>query len=126
MLSSKNRLKKKREFSFIYKKGKGFYSQNLSVYIYKTKYKFCKIGFSIGSKVGNSVVRHKIKRRLSEIVRFYIKNMPINNYVFVAKSGIEKVDYFALKNQVENLINKINLDKEKTEIWKNFYQFLSK
>ena len=41
--------------------------------------------------------------------------MPINNYVFVAKSGIEKVDYFALKNQVENLINKINLDKEKTE-----------
>lgn len=115
MLSSKNRLKKKKEFSFIYKKGKGFYNHNLSVYIYKTKYKFCKIGFSIGSKIGNSVIRHKIKRRLSEIVKIYIKNMPINNYVFVAKSGIEKLDYYEIKNQVENLINKINLEKEKTE-----------
>ena len=115
MLPSKNRLKKKKEFSFIYKKGKSFYSQNLSAYVYKTKYNFSKIGFSINNKVGNSVVRHKIKRRISEIVRLYIKNIPINNYVFVAKSGIEKLDYFAIKKQVENLINKINSEKEKSE-----------
>ena len=113
MLSIKNRLRKKKEFSFIYKKGETYHTKYLTLYCYKTKYNFCKVGFSVSKKIGDSVTRHKVKRRLSEIVRLSIKNFPINNYIFVSKNGIESLDYNALKEQVEQVISKVKTDEGK-------------
>ena len=111
MLSTKNRLRKKKEFSFIYKKGKSYHNKFLTLYVYKTKFPFSKVGFSVNNKVGNSVVRHKIKRRLTEILRIYLKALPVNNYIFVAKTGCEELDYYALKAQVNNVIEKLKDEK---------------
>lgn len=111
MLSTKNRLRKKKEFSFIYKKGQSYHNKYLTLYVYKTKFNFSKIGFSVNNKVGNSVVRHKIKRRLTEILRVYIKSLPTNNYIFVAKTGCENLDFYGLKEQVNNIIEKMKDEK---------------
>ena len=91
MLAKKNRLRKKKEFNFIYKKGEVFYSKFLALYKANTKLKEKKIGFSVSNKVGNSVVRHKVKRKLSEVVRLNINLLPLNNYIFVAKQGSENL-----------------------------------
>lgn len=107
MLSIKNRLRKKKEFSFIYKKGETYHTKYLTLYCYKTKYDFCKVGFSVSKKIGDSVTRHKVKRRLSEIVRLSIKSLPINNYIFVCKNGIESLDYQSLKDEVQQIIGKV-------------------
>ena len=109
MLNKKNRLKKKKEFNFIYKKGEVFYSKFLALYVAKTKLNFCKIGFSVSNKIGNSVVRHKVKRRLTEIVRLNMAKLPANNYIFVAKNGIEKLNYKELVDNVFYILKKANL-----------------
>lgn len=113
MLKSINRLKKKKEFSFIYKKGKSFHNKFFSLYVVGTKYKNSKIGFSINNKVGNSVVRHKLKRRLSEILMKKLSSLPLNNYVFVVKVGSDKLNFEGLKIQVENMLEKLKNDKQK-------------
>ena len=109
MLSKKNRLKKKKEFNFIYKKGEVFYSKFLSLYVTKTKLNFCKVGFSVSNKIGNSVVRHKVKRKLTEIIRLNIAKLPANNYIFVAKNGIENLSYKELLDNVFHVLKKAKI-----------------
>ncbi|NCB48140.1 MAG: ribonuclease P protein component [Clostridia bacterium] len=111
MLKKFNKLKKKKEFSYVYHRGKSYYSKYLSLYVSSTKLKNVKIGFSISNKVGNSVVRHKLKRRLSEILLKEISNLPLNNYVFVAKIGCETLDFDKLKIQVQNLLEKVKNER---------------
>ena len=109
MLKKEFRLKKKKEFNFIYKRGEVFYSKFLALYIAKTKLSNSKVGFVVGHKVGNSVIRHKVKRRLSEIVKNYVLSLPVNNYIFVAKSGCEQLDFESLQQNIEYILKKANL-----------------
>ena len=111
MLNIKNRLKKKKEFSYIYRKGSSFHTKHLTLHVTDTKYKNIKVGFSVSNKVGNSVVRHKIKRRLSEIVRQNIKSMPHYNYVISVKIDADKLTFLELKEEVDALINKLSQPK---------------
>lgn len=113
MLNIKNRLKKKKEFSYIYRKGDAIHSKYLCVYSVDTKCKYIKIGFSISNKIGNSVIRHKVKRRLVEITRPIINTLPFCNYVFVAKPDIDKLSFEELKNEVYHLIDKVRMKKDK-------------
>lgn len=107
MLNKKNRLKKRREFSYIYKKRKVYFAKLISLYTAPTQNDFVKVGFTVNNKVGNSVVRHKVKRRLSEIVRKILPSLPIKNYVFVAKEGSGEVPFSELDLEVNNLIKKV-------------------
>lgn len=109
MLAKANRLKKKKEFNFIYRKGEVFYSKFLALYVSKTKLKVSKIGFSVSNKVGNSVIRHKVRRRLSEVVRLLIKQLPTNNYIFVAKAGCENLSFDEIKQNVDYILKKAKI-----------------
>ena len=106
MLTAKNRLRKKKEFLFVYRRGEAFHSKYFSLFVCSTKLKNSKIGISVGSKVGNSVVRHKIKRRMTEILRKKIATLPQKNYVFVAKTGVEDLTFDELCVQVEYILQK--------------------
>ena len=108
MLAKKNRLRKKKEFNFIYKKGEVFYSKFFTMYVTKTKYNCKKIGFSVSNKVGNSVVRHKVKRRLCEVVRLNENLLPTNNYIFIAKQGSETLDFSQIQENFLFLLKKAN------------------
>lgn len=106
MLAKQNRIRKKKEFAYIYKKNNCFYAKHLTLYVVTTKMPQSKVGFSVNNKVGNSVIRHKVKRRLSEIVRGVLPTLPIRNYVFVAKIGVADLDYKTLQSEVLDVINK--------------------
>lgn len=107
MLSKQYRLRKNKEFNFVYKHGKSVGSKLITFFYVKTSWKPNKFGFSISNKLGNSVVRHKLKRRLTEIVRPYITRLnPRYNYVFIARKGLEELTFLELKQKVENILLK--------------------
>ena len=110
MLSKQFRLKKNKEFNYIFNRGTRKYSKVLNVVYVKTKLKYPRIGFSISNKVGNSVVRHRVKRKISEIVRLNFDCLnPNYNYVFVAREGSEKLDYHQLEQDFLLLIQKVDI-----------------
>lgn len=107
MLAKQYRLRKNKEFNFVYKHGKSVGISLITFFYVKTKWKPNKIGFSINNKIGNSVVRHKLKRRLTEIVRPFIPKLnPHYNYVFIARKGLEELSFSELKQKVEKILNK--------------------
>lgn len=112
MLEKKYRLKKNKEFSYVFNKGEKFFTKFISIFFVKTKKSPFKLGFSINSKIGNSVVRHKLKRQLSHIFKNYIPLLKENfNYVILARPGIEKLSFLEISENVKYMLTKANLLK---------------
>ena len=63
-------LKKNRDFQAVYREGKSYANQYLVMYVKKRNDEAeNRIGISVSEKVGNSVVRHRLKRLIRESCR---------------------------------------------------------
>lgn len=113
-MKSENRLKKRKHFNYIYKKGESRFSAFVQLVFIKSKIKPFKVGFSVSKKIGKSVVRNKVKRRMKEA--FFELSGKINqnyNYILVAKEGIENLEYSQIKQELKSVFTKANLYDEK-------------
>lgn len=108
MLPVRYRLKKRKAFNYLHKNGKHTSGQFVSVL-------FCpaanlKIGFTASKKVGNSVVRHRAVRLMREAVKPFLNRMKhTQNYIFVAKPGLEKQHLLYITLDVESTLKKAGL-----------------
>ena len=68
--------------------------------------RFC---FVTGKRVGNAVVRNRVKRRLREVVR---NSSPATGWdtVLIARKGAGEADFKQLERAVHNLIRRTRLD----------------
>lgn len=115
MLKKVNRLKKRYQFSYVYKAGTHFSGHNLVVYATPSKTKNIKVGFAVTKKIGHAVKRNLIRRRLREIVFAEIPNLKQNhNLIVVAKENSANASFENLKNEFRNLILKADLYSEKS------------
>lgn len=108
MLLKINRLKKRKQFNYVFKHGDHQSNKLLTLVYFKTKSKGYKIGFSVSKKVGNAVVRNKTKRRMREIVR----NLQIiNGYlcILVAKPEMATATFEQIKQSVLYAFEKAKL-----------------
>lgn len=106
MLKKENRLKKRKEFKYIYRKGTKIYSKNLVLIKLDSKYTNAKIGFSVSNKVGKAVVRNRIKRQLRAIIADLVDSIKNYNLIFVALPNIVNLDYQLIKKEVISLLIK--------------------
>ena len=75
-------LKKNQDFQTVYKKGKSNANKYLVMFIVENNLDRNRIGISVSKKVGNSVIRHRLKRLIKESYR-------LNETLF--KSGFDIV-----------------------------------
>lgn len=116
MLSQKYRLKKRKEFNYIFKNGKSYSCKYLIINYLPTKLPELKVGFSVSKKIGNAVVRNKVKRRLREAFKASQPNIDTNyNYIFVARKGIENISYTEIANSLNFCLIKTKLMSEKND-----------
>jgi len=108
MLPKINRIKKKKDFDEIFKKGKISRGNSLIFKFKKNNLKESRFAFVVSLKVSKSaVVRNKIRRRMSEIIRQNIKNITNGiDLVIVALPGFEKKDFLETKEIISNFIKK--------------------
>lgn len=101
-----HRLKKEKQFSYIYRKGKRSNSKFFTLFSVESKYDNYLIGFAISKKIGKANKRNKLKRRLKEIIR--LNNLPknFNNYVLMARPGAAELEFNDLIKEVKYLFEK--------------------
>lgn len=109
MLSRKNRLKKNKEFSYVYKKGRVLGDKYFTIHYVFTNLAEPKIGISINKKVGNSVVRHRFKRLLTEALRPLVPSIKLKNYVITAKPEIINSTLIDLRAHLVECLTRGNL-----------------
>ena len=111
------RLKKNFEFTIIYRRGKSFANDILVMYILKNKKNkdknldiYNKLGVSVSKKVGNSVVRSRCKRLISESFRLnYDSIIKGYDFVFIARNPMKGKNYADVEKAMKNLIKKAGL-----------------
>jgi len=83
-MQRKYRLTQNASFNYIYRKGTSCSTPRIIVY--KVAANSLKVGVSVSTKVGNSVVRSRVKRRVSERFRLLIPRIAKgNNFVITAR-----------------------------------------
>jgi ribonuclease P protein component len=108
-----NTLKKNKEFNFVYRRGNPRSARHLVAVVAKSNYGGIRAGFSVSRKIGKSVVRNKVRRRLKESFRELLPLMN-GNYciIFIARTSIENAAYSQLKEEMRYLLNKHGLIAE--------------
>lgn len=107
------RLRKTQEFSRVYRTGISKADRNLVMYLAKNQGTASKMGVSVSKKVGNSVIRHRIKRRLKEIVRLNEERVLPEGYdlVIIARKPAAAADYQSLSASVFKISEKLSCVK---------------
>ena len=116
MLNKINRLKKRKEFNYVYKKGEVAYSNLFTIHFVKTFRKCAQIGISVSKHVGNSVIRSRVKRIISEACRLNINKFAVKNYVITAKENIKDKSSKDVEQEILRLLKKHNLLKEEGNV----------
>jgi len=112
LLKTQNRLKKRKEFGYIYKKGTRLNSAYFTVFYLATKLPNIRVGFSVNKKIGKAHIRNKIKRQLRCVIREILPKLKKNNYVIMVKIGAENLNYIEIKNNILNIFKTNNLLNE--------------
>lgn len=108
-LPKKNRLKKKKDFEEVFKKGKAFRGNFLFVRYLKNDLQFPRFAFIISAKVSKkAVVRNHIRRYLSEAVRIKLKNIPPRDIVMIADKKIADAPREKIVQDTELVLIKIS------------------
>jgi len=103
-------IKNGREFSMVYDHRESFANRNLVMYIMKNDRMYSRIGISVSKKVGNSVVRHRVKRLIKEAFRLNIGKIEDGyDIVVIAKVAARGKTYRDIESSLLHLCRKLNI-----------------
>ena len=103
-------LKSNRDFRTVYKSGRSFANKYLVVYLLENNTDRNRLGISVSKKVGNSVVRHRLKRLIKESYRLH-ENMFNSglNIVAIARVGADKADFHTIEDALLHVLRLHNV-----------------
>ncbi|MBR1693334.1 MAG: ribonuclease P protein component [Lachnospiraceae bacterium] len=97
-------LKKNRDFQNVYRTGKSFANKLLVMYVLENNQQKNFLGISVSKKVGNSVVRHRLKRLIYESYRLHESMFNSGlNIVVIARNSSSSASYKEVESALLHL-----------------------
>lgn len=99
------RLRSNMEFKKVYSGGKSYWNRNLVLYVKKNDIGNTRVGYSITKKIGNSVVRNRVRRRMKEVYRLKFDGIKNNfDLIFIPKKNIVDISYKELESAMLHIL----------------------
>ncbi len=106
-------LKRNKEFRYVYRRGKSVSDRAMVLVYVPTKTPHLKVGFSVSKKLGNSVVRNRIKRRMKEAFFSVLDNVnPSCLLIFTPRIEIRDMTYQQILFSMCKLLKRAGQFKE--------------
>lgn len=106
-------LKKNREFQQVYRTGTSYGNRYLIMYIVRNQLESDRLGISVSKKVGNSVVRHRLKRLIKESFRLHESEFCTGfDIVVIARVSAKGKTFWEIESALLHLAGHHNLIKE--------------
>lgn len=111
MLSKKYRLTKTKDFENIFKRGKFFAEEFISLKAAKNNLEISRFGFIVGKKASKKAVkRNRVKRQMREIVRLRLNKIKIGfDIIIMVRPEIVGKDYGKIERVMNNILIKAKL-----------------
>ena len=104
-MEKKYRLRKNMEFKKVYSGGKSYWNRNLILYVRKNELENSRIGITITKKIGNAVVRNRIRRRIKEIIRLKLGNIKDGyDLIIIPKKNVQDISYKDLESAMIHIM----------------------
>ncbi len=117
MLPRRYRLCSNKDFRKTYARGKSFVHPMLVLYVRRRTGETngaVRVGFSISKKLGNAVVRNRIKRQLREAFQASeVKWSDPLDLIFVGRGKLSKADFASINASLGELLSKANVKDTK-------------
>lgn len=105
-------LRRKKEFRYTYRVGKSCGGKLLALVYAKNRSASAKIGFSVSKKIGNAVVRNRVKRRMREAVTPLIPLIKGGlNLIFIARDSIIDAPFPSIREGMLQQLQRAGLMK---------------
>ncbi len=109
-MTTLHKLKKNYEFKKVYDEKKYFVEKYIVMYLSMNNSTLNRVGFSVSKKIGNSVVRNRVKRLMKEAFRQVSVNMKHGyDMVFTARVGSAAADFKQIERNMSSIIKKAKL-----------------
>ena len=103
-------IKQNFEFKSLYYRGGCTVSKNIVFYYRKNKRSYNRLGLTVSKKIGNAVVRNKIKRLIRENYRLREdKIMPGVDIVIVARHSVRDKSFHEIGKDMDYILKKSGL-----------------
>ena len=113
MKQTLNNLKKNWEFRKVIKRGRKQFTRYAVIFYVKNHLYDSRFGFSVSKKVGNSVVRHRVKRLFIESLRRMQEQLPQGyDIVIIAKKNAASMDYYQCRDDMSKFIKRFNREEK--------------
>lgn len=104
-MKKENRLTRQEDFRAVYKNGRLIFGRYLAAHFLPIDNDEIKIGISVSKKVGNAVIRNRIKRRIRDIISKLITELPPKHHIIIgAKVRSKDASYDQLKRDLIKLL----------------------
>jgi ribonuclease P protein component len=104
--SKHNRISQKKDFDYVLKHGKRFKCTAFTLIITYNNHPANRLGIRMSKKIGNAVVRNKIKRRLKEIFRLTQHMLKHHlDIVIIPHNAIREKSYHELHEEYIHQMN---------------------
>ena len=97
-----NIVKEKKDFDRAFKTKNQISSKYAYIYIYDDNLKYYRFGICVSKKIGNAVIRNRVKRRIKDIIDKSKLQFIFKDYIIVVKKSINDAKYEEIR---EDLIN---------------------
>ncbi|WP_073340415.1 ribonuclease P protein component [Clostridium grantii] len=111
-MKKEEKIRKNKQFTIVYRRGKSIADSLLVLYVYKNNQNndINKVGISVSKKVGNSVVRSRVKRLISEGYRLNRDDLKKGyDFVFIARNNAKGKDFKEIEKSVIKLMKRAGL-----------------
>ena len=100
-------MKYNRDFRYLYRKGKSIAAGYLVIYYKKTSKKENILGITVTKKLGNAVVRNRVRRLIRECYRLRESEMNLGySIVIVARNRAADADFNMIRGDMAYLLKK--------------------
>ena len=101
-----NRIKANEDFALAIKKGKTYQSASYRLHVSENEFDHTRVGISVSKKIGNAVVRSRVKRQIRAICDSVIQyDKQALDIVIIAKSNFLENSFQDNRNQFIDLFN---------------------
>jgi ribonuclease P protein component len=112
-MHKQHRLAKREDFNKVFRFGKSVANQQFVLYhLTKPEHEFFRLGVSVSKKIGNAIVRNRLRRIMKEIVRLNKSGITLTaDFILIARKPVLEMDYHQIESSMLHVLKKANLYK---------------
>lgn len=107
-MHKENRLAKREDFNKVYRMGKSVSNMQFVLYMLpRPQQPQFRLGVSVSKKLGNAVVRNRLRRMMKEIVRLHASSLPGGvDFILIARKPAADLEYREMEKCILHVLKR--------------------